>query len=85
MSEQVIDRILGLEPRLEGDEPQYFAVGVPHGLTGRTVTSINYEVSDYGDHGLAWFAVQSGELTIAKIAARAVAEVHYTVPKSEAA
>lgn len=80
MSEQVINQILGFEPRL-----QYFAVGVPHGLTGRTVTSINYEVSDYGDHCLAWFAVQSGELTIAKIAARAVAEVHYTVPKSEAA
>jgi hypothetical protein len=84
-SDQKIDRILGFEPGRERELPQIFIVGEKHGLSGLVVTSIEYGVTNYGDHGIGWYYVKSFDTVIAEMAVRAVAEIHYAVPRPAAA
>jgi hypothetical protein len=85
MSAQKIDRIFGFEPGRDGEYPQCFIVGEKHGLKGYTVTSIEYYVTNFGDHGVGWYAVKCDDILLAEMNAKAVAEVHYVVPELDAA
>jgi hypothetical protein len=71
-SDQKIDRILGFEPGRERELPQIFIVGEKHGLSGLVVTSIEYGVTNYGDHGIGWYYVKSFDTTPSRSDWRAI-------------
>lgn len=76
----VVSAIYGFEPQRENEFQIGYMVGHVHRggeHDGLTITAIEYEEHNYGDHGLGWYAVKSGDVLIVEVQARAVAEVHY--------
>lgn len=82
MAERMISYITGMEPMREREFPVVYAVGsLAHG--GQRVTRIDYEIENFGDHGIGWFFVHGEGGLIAKMQARAVAEVFYRPVSSD--
>lgn len=75
MSKKIVSAIYGFEPPREGELPTAFILGGKH--NARTVTSITHETHNYGDHGIGWYIVKSGDDVIAEVQERVVAEVYY--------
>ena len=75
MTKPAISAIYGLEPMRDGEFQTAFILGAKH--KEHTVTSIEYSEHNYGDHGLGWFVVKSGDTLLVEMQARAVAEVYY--------
>lgn len=77
MADKAIKAIYGFEPQREGEYPVCYIVGSPWTGGGGIVTEITYYEHNYGDHGLGWFRIAVDGTTVAEMAARAVAEIHY--------
>lgn len=73
-----IKAIYGAEPNREGEYPSTFAIGQHCGLLyPGSVTEIRYREQNFGDHGIGWFDVYGGDVRIASLNTRFVAEIHY--------
>lgn len=75
---QPISGLFGHEPGREGEYPSAHRVGFPLIAGQPPVDLITYREDNFGDHGLGWFDVHAGGRIVASVAARAVAEIHYT-------
>lgn len=73
-----VSAIYGLEPRRDGDLQTSFILGGKH--RGQTITSIVHETHNYGDHGIGWYVIKSGDAVLAEMQERAVGEVYYAQP-----
>jgi len=75
--ERTIVYISGMEPMREGEYPTSYQVGTlgPH---QQRITRIDYKMEDFGDHEMGWFFIYGESGVIAKMQARAVAEVVYS-------
>ena len=82
-----IKGICGMEPSREGEYPCAYYVGSQFGNAGiepcGIVTEIRYREDNYGDHGLGWYDVFIGEVRVASMQARAVADIFYFTPTQE--
>lgn len=63
--------IAGHEPTGSNLQRMHFAVGA------FGVTAIKSREENYGDHGLLWFDVWTGDWLSASVSGRAVAEIRY--------
>lgn len=77
-----IAAIYGEEPHRENEYPFGYVVGNDCYNMGHhfRVTAIMSREDNYGDHGIGWFDVFSGEHLIASISQRHVAQVHFANP-----
>ena len=75
---ETIKAVFGAEPRREGEYPTMWVVSQEY--EGRTITHILFREDNYGDHGLGWFDIFSGEIRLASMSARETTEVHYQFP-----
>lgn len=92
MSVATIKSIVGVEPNRPNEHPTQYAVGgkvnfwrpAPGVTSGPMesveVTRIEFDVSNRGDHGIGLFHVYAGDVSIATLNERAVAEIHYDIP-----
>jgi len=76
--DQPVKTLIGHEPGREGEYPSLFTIGTPMRSGQPPVDLITYREDNFGDHGLGWFDVHAGGRIIASVAARAVAEIHYS-------
>ena len=77
MSESPIKAIWGMEPMREREYPQCYIIGHPAMSGTPVVTAIKRRDDYFGDHSISWYDIWSGEMLVASMSARAVAEIHY--------
>lgn len=74
----IIKSIFGIEPQRDGEYPLMYTVGDFDRGIGATVTRIDRETENFGDHGVLWFHIYAGDELVSTVQGRAIAQVIYS-------